>query len=442
MLQLSHCRPAAPRLPEFIASRIHRSYTLREEQIWRDRHFLRQPKAMPGSVELHTNDYLQMSRNPAVIAVKRAALLREHDPGIMSAIFLDDSCAQRDFETELASFVGSEASILCQSGWAANVGLLQTIAGPDVPIHIDFMAHMSLQQGARESGAQVHPFRHNDADHLARSLRDHGPGIIVVDSVYSTHGSLCPLVEMAALARRSGSVLIVDESHSLGTHGPRGAGVVCELGLEEDVLFRTASLSKAFGARGGVIACPREFVDYFRTESTVAIFSSAVHAYEARGFSETLRQIERADAEREQVRENASRLRAGLAGLGYPVQQGSEQIISLESGTEHRTLVLRDLFAERGILGAPFVPPATPTNRSLLRLTVTCALSDAELEHVVRTCADLREEIELDAWDSLRRSRRTALRAVRRAPMSPTHRSRRVPAESDRRDRSVRMASS
>ncbi len=409
-----HTGRTAPVLPEFISSRIYQSFTQRAEQEWRDRHFFHQPEPQPGAVELHTNDYLQMAKHTSIIEAKRAALASENDPGIMSAVFLDDRSPQHVFEDEFARHVGSEGAILCQSGWAANVGLLQSIANPDVPIYIDFFAHMSLHQGARQTGAPIHAFRHNDMAHLERCVRTHGPGIILVDSVYSTHGSLCPVVELARIARELDCVAVVDESHSLGTHGPQGAGVVSEVGVESDILFRTASLSKAFGARGGVIACPKEFVDYFKIESRIAIFSSAVHSYEAHGFSETLRVLRRSDSAREQMRQNAASLREGLSKLGYPVNQGTEQIIALEAGTEHRTLVLRDLLAERGVLGAPFVPPATPRNRSLLRLTVTSALGEREIQHVLDACASVRDEIELGAWAAVRRSRRAPRIATRR----------------------------
>jgi len=403
---------SAPRLPGFIEARVHESYLRRAAEEWRDRHFLRHPEPAPGSIELNTNDYLQMSRHPSVIAARARAIESDNDPSIMSSVFLSEGCAQRRFELELADHVRSEDAILCQSGWAANVGLLQTIAGPDVPIYLDFFAHMSLHEGAARAGAPTHLFRHNDMTHLERCIAQNGPGIIAVDSVYSTIGTLCPVRELAAVARTHGCVLVVDESHSLGTHGPQGAGVVAEHGLESDVLFRTSSLSKAFGARGGVIACPANFVDYFRTESRIAIFSSAVHAYEARAFSETLRVLRRSDAARERLWVNANSLRSGLARLGYPVKEGTQQIIALEAGTEYRTLLLRDLLMEHGVLGAPFVPPATPSKRCLLRLTVTSALDDMDVRRVIDACAEIRETVELAAWPALRRTRR--------APPSPS----------------------
>ncbi|MFJ2825829.1 aminotransferase class I/II-fold pyridoxal phosphate-dependent enzyme [Streptomyces toxytricini] len=119
------------------------------------------------------------------------------------------------------------------------------------------------------------PFRHNDTAHLARRIEEYGPGVIAVDSIYSVCGSLAPLGPLCELAEESGCVLVVDEAHSLGTHGPAGAGMVAEAGLAGRVHFRTMSLSKAFAKRAGYITCPDEdFVEYFKMTSYPAVFAS------------------------------------------------------------------------------------------------------------------------------------------------------------------------
>ncbi len=166
----------------------------------------------------------------------------------------------------------AEAGVLCQSGWCANTGLIQSIANKDVPVYIDMLAHTSLWEGIHSAGANAVPFMHNDADHLRKQVKHHGAGVIVVDSLYSTSGSLCPLTEIVEISEENGCILVVDESHSLGTHGPHGKGLVVGLGLTEHVHFRTASLAKAFAGRAGFITCSERFSEYFRYESNPADF--------------------------------------------------------------------------------------------------------------------------------------------------------------------------
>jgi CAI-1 autoinducer synthase len=404
VLHTAACKPA---VPGFLDVRMERKYRKRRIELWREYDFFHHPEPAPGCVALDTNDYLGIASHPAIAQARIEALLCGGSPTVMSAVFLSATSLQGELERRMASFWNSEAAILCQSGWAANVGLMQAIADPSTPVYIDQFTHMSLWEGAHVAGAPLRPFRHNDAEHLARRIAESGPGIVVVDSVYSTNGSVAPLVEIVRAARAADCIVVVDEAHSLGTAGPEGSGLVCELGLECDVLFRTASLSKAFGARGGLIGCPREFVDYFRAESHIAIFSSAVHSYEAAAFLATLEVVRRDDWRRKRLHENAARLRSGLDALGYAVDGGSAQIVSLECGSEYRTLQVRDALLARGVSGAPFLPPATGRNHSVLRFTPTCLLESADLERALAACADIRGEVELASWpSSSRRARR------------------------------------
>ena len=101
------------------------------------------------------------------------------------------------------------------------------------------------------AGAQAHVFRHNQPKHLERLIASHGPGLILVDSVYSADGSVCPLTEVSAVSERLGCILVVDESHAIGVYGPHGEGLVHTLGLTSKAHYRTFSLSKAFATRAG-----------------------------------------------------------------------------------------------------------------------------------------------------------------------------------------------
>lgn len=375
-----------------IEKRIELGYARRKEA-WRDRHFFHHPSLQPGFISLNTNDYLSLTGHPEIVEAHCQALRETSNPTLMSAAFLTESSDQRTFEREMAAFMGTEDAILCQSGWEANVGLITSIADISTPVYIDQIAHMSLWVGGWDSQAAVHRFKHNDLEHLNEQINLTGPGIILVDSIYSTNGSVCPLKELDALADQRSCVLLVDESHSLGLYGPLGEGLCFELGVRPH--FITASLSKAFAARGGIIGCSGRFVEYFRLESRPAIFSSAVNSYEARAFSKTLEVVRGADCRRWRLHENAKVLRQGLSGAGYELEPSEAPIIALEAGVEYNTLRLRDALADRGVLGAPFIAPATSKKRSLVRLTVTSALTRPELERTIAACRDARKALVL-----------------------------------------------
>jgi CAI-1 autoinducer synthase len=267
------------------------------------------------------------------------------------------------------------------------------------------LAHMSLWEGARSAGATAVMFHHNDPIHLERQILKHGPGVIVVDSVYSTNGSICPLQDIVNIGTTYGCVLVVDESHSLGTHGSLGEGLVACMGLEDRVHFRTASLAKAFSGRAGFITCSERFGNYFAFESNPAIFSSTLLPHEVAGLDATLTVIQTEGWRRERLHANAEHLRSRIVDLGYNLNGSESQIISLESGTEQQTIKLKDVLESRGIFGSAFFAPATPKNRAIIRFSINSALKEAELDRIVQVCAEIRNEVELNNWPSTRRKR-------------------------------------
>jgi CAI-1 autoinducer synthase len=292
---------------------------------------------------------------------------------------------------------------------AANVGLIQCIASPGIPVYLDMQAHASLWEGVLSAQAQAVPFLHNDMTHLRRQVEKHGRGVIVVDALYSTNGSLAPLLELLEIAERSDCVVVVDESHSLGTHGPQGAGLVEAWGLGHRVHFRTASLAKAFAGRAGFISCSSRFKGYFLSESRPAIFSSCLLAHELAWLGAALDFIMAADGRRATLRRHTLQVREGLRELGYNVSDGTEQIVALEAGGEPATLALRQALERQGIFGAMFCAPATAKNRALVRLTLNAGLDEAAIDRVLAGCAAIRAEAGVEQWQSTRRLRKLAL---------------------------------
>jgi CAI-1 autoinducer synthase len=396
---------------DVVNRRVDRFYRERVDEAWEGEIITRGRRPIPGDLLLNHNDYLSIGRHPDIARSVAHAIL-EHGSGlVMSAVFETDHSLQRDLERALACYMGVEDVVLCQSGYAANVGLLQSIAAPGDPVFIDMLAHASLWEGIRSAGAEAVPFRHNDWEHLERLMRRHRPGVVLVDTLYSTTGDLCPLEDVTALAEYYGSVVVADESHAIGVCGQRGAGLVPLAGLSARVHFRTASLAKAFVGRAGYIGCNRRFADYFRHEARPAIFSSCLLPHELAGLMTTLSLIKGADAARARLQAVARSVRAGLAALGYPVDAAGSQIVPLEAGSEGQTLKLRKILEREGIIGAVFCAPATPANRSMVRLSLHAGMSEADIGRLLSVCARIRDECELTTWRSVWRRREMQVKA-------------------------------
>ena len=398
-------RPLDPPLPEHLRHRIARDFTPRWNTQWGGKFVLHGRPAGPNAVRLDGNDYLGITGHPDIVAAQVASLRKDNEFVIQSGVFLLADHPARALELGMAQWMGKEDGFVCQSGYAANLGLIQAIADADTPVYVDTMAHTSLWEGVRAAKATGHAFRHNDPDHLDRMMARHGPGLVIVDSVYSTTGALCPLQAMVEVTERHSGMILVDESHSLGTHGPGGAGLCAALGLSDRVHFITASLAKAFAGRAGFFTMPAAMRYYILSESFPNIFSSCLLPHEIAGLAATLKVIQGQDAARSRLHAHTARLRASLSDMGYPIHQGTEQIIALEAGPEPDTMVLRDHMEAQGVFGAVFCAPATSRNRSLLRLTLSASLTESELSHVEDAARMVAPLVKPWEWPIARRNR-------------------------------------
>lgn len=356
----------------------------------------------PGqdSILMMSNDYLDLANHPDIVQAQTDALRSSSNTAVMSAVYLHGDSPQLQLEGRLAQWLNMESVLLCQSGYAANVGLIQSIGAAGTPVYIDLFAHASLWEGIRSAGLKSHPFRHNSYRHLESQIKRNGPGIVVVDSVYSTNGSVAPLNNIIAVANRHKCVIIVDESHSLGTHGDQGRGLIDWHSLQGSVHFVTASLAKAFAGRAGLVACSGRLQEFVKYNAFPAIFSSSLLPHDIAGLSSALDLIKSADDRRARLHTNTNYLRYHLGALGYNVEISKAQIIALEAGAEPQTMKLRDALESHGVFGSVFCAPATAAKRSLIRLTSNSSLTQAQLDHVIKVCAKIRDEVDMPYWPS------------------------------------------
>jgi CAI-1 autoinducer synthase len=356
---------------------------------WGGKCILHGRHAGSNAIRLDGNDYLNISNHPQIVAAQIKQLQRNTRSILQSGAFSLESHPVRKLETDIAHWIGKKDGFICQSGYTANTGLIQAVADEKTPVYVDGLAHMSLWEGVRAARATGYAFRHNDYNHLARVVSQHGPGLVLVDSIYSTTGAVCNLTEIIKVVEYHGCNILVDESHSLGTHGPQGAGLCAELGLTDRVHFITASLAKAFAGRAGFFTVPTALRYYILHHSFPNIFSSALLAHEIAGLAATLEVIRESTTARQCLQVNTKRLRSSLTNLGYPIHQGSEQIIALEAGTEPATIALRDLMESHEIFGSIFCAPATSQNRAMVRLTLNAGLTECELKKIEESAKEI-----------------------------------------------------
>ena len=407
---------AGPNEPAFLRPRLDDYHVRRKVELWQGRHPLQGRTPRPGDIKVRSNDYLCLAGHPHVIESEIAALRAGGHGDAVSRVWVHhERDVTRDFEQRIATLMRAEDSVLCSSGYTANVGLIQSFATRGSPVYLDMKAHISLHEGVISAGARPVAFRHNDPQSLDKALAQGGAGLVCVDALYSTDGDMAPLADLIEVCERHGAALVVDETHSFGAQGPGGAGLVVAAGLADRVHFRTIGLSKAVASRGGLVVSSRRNIEYFRYEALPAIFSTSVMQHEVAGFDAVLDIFEHEAWRRDKLHANHAYLKHGLDALGYNVSASKSQIIALEPGDIRQTTTLRDALEKRGVFGAIFFPPATPEKRCLIRFTVNCDLSPAELDRIIEVCGEIRDEVGMAEWRSTKRKPRSEPSAVKPA---------------------------
>lgn len=386
-------------MPGFFKGRFAAYSEERVAKEWRGNNLFRSGRPSEHDLNLMSNDYLALARHPEIIAAQCASL-KQHGLGVMmSPIFVQDEGDEvLRIERQIAGLLGFAEGIITQSGYSANQGLLEAVAAKDTAIYIDSRAHASLYMGVLSSRARRLVFHHNDMDNLRDCIEQGGPGIIAVDSLYSAMGDFAPLERLVEIARSSGCLLIVDESHALGVYGDQGEGLVAKKKLSDDVDFITASLAKAYCSRAGFVAAPAGFRAYFGIHSMPAVFSSMLLPHDFAGIEAAHAVVIHAIERRQRLRSSVSLLRKGLSELGYPVDPKGSAIIPLVVGTDYEAAMVRDALAEEGIFGALFTPPATPRGASLVRLSMHAGLSKLDIERIVHAMGKLRSRCKPETW--------------------------------------------
>jgi 7-keto-8-aminopelargonate synthetase-like enzyme len=201
-------------------------------------------------LNLAGNDYLGLAEHPDVCAAAIAAIEQSGVGSRASALVSGRTPFHERLERRLAEFEGEKAAVLFPTGYAANVGTICAMVGVDDTVFCDRLNHASLIDGCRLSGAKFRLYKHGDLDGLAADLaaaRDRRRRLIVTDAIFSMDGDVAPLDELHKLARRTDSMLLVDEAHATGVLGEHGRGLAEHFQLAGGSTIRVGTLSKAIG---------------------------------------------------------------------------------------------------------------------------------------------------------------------------------------------------
>ncbi|MFB4312559.1 8-amino-7-oxononanoate synthase [Actinomadura sp. 21ATH] len=336
-----------------------------------------------GLIDLASNDYLGLARDPRLVAGATAAA-REYGAGSTgSRLVTGTTELHAELDRRLAALTGSAAGLVFSSGFLANLGAVAGLAGAADLVVSDQVNHASIVDACRLSRSRVVIVPHRDVAAVERALaeRDEEHALVVTDAVFSVDGDLAPLAGLHRAVRAHGALLVIDEAHALGVVGERGQGAAHAAGLagEPDVVL-TLTLSKALGSQGGAVLGAPEVIETLVDTGRAFIFDTGLNPPAVGAALAALDVLDEEPGLPARARDRARRMAGIAAGLGLETtEEPAAAVVPVVLGEPEAAVRAAEICAEAGARVGCFRPPSVPKGRACLRLTARATVGEADL---------------------------------------------------------------
>jgi glycine C-acetyltransferase len=347
-------------------------------------------------INLASNNYLGLTTHPKL---REAALEATRKYGVGSGAVRTIAGTMKihmELEEKIARFKNVEASVVFQSGFAANSGTVSAVLGKDDFIISDELNHASIIDGARLSKAKILVFRHKDVAHAEEQLESvagqPGRKLLITDGVFSMDGDIAPLPALCDLAEKYGAIMMVDDAHASGVLGKNGRGTIDHFGMHGRVDIQVGTLSKAIGALGGYVCGTRDLIEFlyhrgrpflFSTSHPPAVAATCVAAFEV---------LEQEPERIEKLWENTRYFKKELGNLGFDIggrstPKSETPITPIITGEGRLAMEFsRELFTE-GVMATGIAFPTVPEGKARIRTIMTATHTRAELDKALEVLA-------------------------------------------------------
>ncbi|TDO16564.1 MULTISPECIES: 8-amino-7-oxononanoate synthase [Halomonas] len=346
-----------------------------------------------GCHDFAGNDYLGLAGDPRLAEAQAAGARRLGAGGRASHLVSGHLAVHEALEARLAALTGRPAALLFSTGYMANLGTLQALCDPDTRVFQDRLNHASLLDGARLAGARSRRFHHGDLGDLERLLArapHDGRRLVVSDGVFSMDGDVADIAALAAISASHGAWLMVDDAHGLGVLGEIGDGCVGRAHGVERVPVLVGTLGKALGSAGAFVAGSQALVEHLIQFARPYVYTTAQPPGVAAATLKALELLEAEPERRTRLATLIARFRLEATTLGLPLAASTTPIQPLVLGDSERVMRWATRLAERGIMVGAIREPTVPRGQARLRITLSAAHTDADLEALLEGLADCR----------------------------------------------------
>jgi glycine C-acetyltransferase len=344
-------------------------------------------------LNLASYNYLGISyrdevKKAAIAAIEKYGLGASGSPILSGTLDI-----HKELEAAVASFKDKEAAILFPTGYSANVGFISALMRAGDNILLDQYAHASIVDGAILAKSKTTFFRHNNPMDLERKLlKCTGKKLVVVEGVYSMDGDVCLLPEIVEVAKRHGARILIDEAHSTFLFGPNGRGVAEHFGLDNEVDFHLGTFSKSLGGQGGFVCGSKDLIDYTNAFGRSRFFSCNLAPPIVAGLKAGLEIAEAEPQLRAKLWSNVAYMRRRFAEEGIDIGKSTSQVMPVLVHNDSRVFAVAEEIQARGLFLQPVTYPAVPKHRSRLRISISAAHTEPELEFATKVIASVLRE--------------------------------------------------
>ena len=335
-----------------------------------------------------SNDYLGLANDERVRTAFVQGVEKWGVGSGASHLVSGHSAAHHELEEALADFTGRRRCLLFSSGYAANLGTVTGLLGKTGQVYEDRLNHASLLDGGLLSGARFRRFRHRDSADLDAALAAGGEStarkLVISDGTFSMDGTVCDVTALAAVARKHGAWLMIDEAHSLGVLGNEGCGLIDPRHHDTDaVQVQIGTLGKAFGTFGGFVTGSEALIETLIQSARTYIYTTAMPAAVAVATLASLKIAREEEWRREKLQALVHRFRDGAQQLGLDLQDSATPIQPVILGTEARALAASAGLEQQGLLVTAIRPPTVPKGTARLRITLTALHTEADVDRLL-----------------------------------------------------------
>lgn len=344
-------------------------------------------------LNLASYNYLGISYRPEVKQAAHEAIDTYGLGASGSPILSGTMGIHNELAQAVADFKDKPASILFPTGYSANVGFISAIMRAGDNIFLDQYSHASIVDGAILAKSKTTFFRHNNPLDLERKIKGvKGKKLVVVEGVYSMDGDVCLLPEIVEVAKRHGARVLLDEAHSTFLFGPNGRGVAEHFGLDAEVDFHLGTFSKSLGGQGGFVCGSKDLIDYVNAFGRSRFFSCNLAPMIVAGLLAGLRIVENEPELRARLWSNVAYMRRRFAEEGIDIGKSTSQVMPVLVNNDAKVFAVAEKIQDHGLFLQPVTYPAVPKHKSRLRISISAAHTEQDLEQAVQAIAVVLKE--------------------------------------------------